>query len=247
MILGIMQPYFFPYLGYFDHINVCDHWVVFDTAQYIRHGYVNRNRILHPNPQPGKQWQWFIVPLQKYARDAAIKDILVEAGDKWKKKIIAQLNHYRKKAWANYRGTVSFIEDCLDTDETSLSRLNVRIMDRFCRKVGIPFEYSIFSEMDVAIGSVNDPGEWALRISEAMGADEYVNPPGGRSLFDPEKFRSIGCKLTIREPEVFAYKPNGFPFVEHLSIIDALMWNSVERISTFLRERKQKGTGKSSR
>jgi hypothetical protein len=243
MILGIMQPYFFPYLGYFDHINVCDRWVVFDVAQYIRRGYVNRNRILHPRPQGGKEWQWIIAPVKKHSRNTLIKDIQVTDGTQWKKKIIGQLNHYKKRA-KNYSDTVTFIEECFDTEDTSLARLNVRIMQHCCHKLGIAFEYSIFSEMNLNIGSVNEPGEWALRISEAMGADEYVNPPGGRHLFDPEKFRKIGCKLTIREPAVFAYKPNGFPFVEHLSIIDVMMWNSVEEIRVFLKKHKELGTGK---
>ena len=71
--LGIMQPYFFPYLGYFDLINRTDRWIVFDTAQYIRHGWVNRNRILHSD----SEWQYILVPLKKHSRKAAIKDIAV--------------------------------------------------------------------------------------------------------------------------------------------------------------------------
>jgi len=239
MILGIMQPYFFPYLGYFDHINVCDHWVVFDTAQYIRHGYVNRNRILHPAKQSGKEWQWIVAPVQKHSRNIAIKDVQVAEGNDWKTRIIGQLGHYKNRAFKNYVGTVSFVEECLYTENISLAELNVRIMENVCRKLGIRFEYSIFSKMDLKIESVNNAGEWALRIAEAMGADEYVNPSGGKNLFDPEKFRKIGCKLTIRDPEVFVYETSDYPFVPHLSIIDVLMWNSVDDIVAFLQKRKK--------
>ena len=76
MKLGIMQPYFFPYLGYFDLIHSVDKWVVFDTPQYIRHGWVNRNRILHPE----SDWQYIIVPLKKHPRNTPIKEIEIADG-----------------------------------------------------------------------------------------------------------------------------------------------------------------------
>ena len=71
MILGIMQAYFFPYLGYFDLINCSDKWIVFDTVQYIRHGWVNRNRILHPT----EGWQYIIVPIRKSKREAVLSSV----------------------------------------------------------------------------------------------------------------------------------------------------------------------------
>ena len=70
MRLGIMQPYFFPYLGYFDLINSTDRWIVFDTVQYIRHGWINRNRILHPN----EGWQYIIVPIMKAKREETMPE-----------------------------------------------------------------------------------------------------------------------------------------------------------------------------
>ena len=79
-----MQPYFFPYIGYFSLINYVDKLVVFDTAQYIKQGWMNRNRILQPN----KAWQYIIVPVKKHKHDTAIKDIKIVSGDKWKKKIM---------------------------------------------------------------------------------------------------------------------------------------------------------------
>jgi len=82
-----MQPYFIPYLGYFDLINRTDCWVVFDTVQYIRHGWVNRNRILHSD----SGWQYIMVPLKKHSRKAAIKDIEIAANIDWKNRILAQL------------------------------------------------------------------------------------------------------------------------------------------------------------
>ena len=89
MVLGIMQPYFFPYLGYFDLINRCDKWIVFDTPQYIRHGWINRNRILHP--QQG--WQYIIVPVKKHKRDTPINQIEIVPPALWSPRILGQLMH----------------------------------------------------------------------------------------------------------------------------------------------------------
>jgi hypothetical protein len=227
--LGIMQPYFFPYLGYFDLIHRTDRWVVFDTAQYIRHGWVNRNRILHP--QTG--WQYVIVPLEKHHRDTPIRDIRVSGASDWRARIQGQLRHYRQQA-PFYERVAALVADSLAGEETSLTRLNVRALAKVCEALGIPFEYRIFSEMDLALGPVEGPGDWALRIAEALGADEYVNPPGGADLFDRAAFEAAGIRLTIQEPVQFEYPCGQYEFVPGLSAIDVLMWNSPERVKAFL-------------
>ena len=83
MKLGLMQPYFFPYLGYFDLIYSSDRWIVFDTVQYIRRGWINRNRILHPE----EGWQYIIVPRKKHGTQTAIKDVEVSTAPKWPRRI----------------------------------------------------------------------------------------------------------------------------------------------------------------
>ena len=119
--------------------------------------------------------------------------------------------------------------------ETSLSRLNVAILAQVCEHLGIPFHSRFFSEMQLPLGPIGGPGDWALRISEALGAAEYINPPGGVDLFDPRKFADCGVRLTIQKLIDFSYDCRGYEFVPHLSIIDVLMWNPRERIEEFLR------------
>ncbi len=232
--LGIMQPYFFPYLGYFDLINRTDRWIVFDTPQYIYHGWVNRNRILHPN----EGWQYVNVPVNKKFRNRTpIKDVEIVSNDDWKRRILAQLEHYKKKA-PHYQETVDLVKDALDTDATRIVPINVRAMDIICQRLGISFQHEIFSEMDIELGAVDGPGDWALRISEALGATEYLNPPGGEELFDPEKFSSSGITLTIQNFEPFVYDCKRWEFIPNLSIIDVLMWNAPEDILAFLNASK---------
>jgi hypothetical protein len=227
--LGIMQPYFFPYLGYFDLINCSEHWIVFDTVQYIRHGWVNRNRIHHPKTGD----LYILVPLKNQHRDTVIKDVLIADDQNWKAKILGQFNHYKKTA-PYFKETYAFIEDCLSIPEPSLSRLNTLILQKTCARLGIRFTFEVFSEMNLPIGKVDGPGDWALRISEALQAKEYVNPPGGVSLFDADKFKAANIKLTIRSIPAFAYPTRGYEYIPDLSILTVMAFNTPEQIKAFL-------------
>ncbi len=229
MKLAVTQPYFFPGLGYLDLINVVDRWIVFDTAQYVRHGWTNRNRIHHPE----EGWQYMVVPLTKHHFNTPIKDIQVAAGDAWKKRILGQLTHYKRKA-PFYDATVGIVEDCLSRPEPKLSRLSLIALEVVCAYVGVPFEYEMFSEMDLDIGEIDGAGDWALRISEAVGASEYFNFPKGERLFDPATFEVSGIRLVIRQFEDLVYDCAPYEFIPGLSIIDVLMWNSPEVIKRYL-------------
>jgi hypothetical protein len=234
MKLGIMQPYFFPYIGYFDLIYQTEQWVVFDTVQFIRHGWINRNRILHPH----EGWQYIIVPARKHEQQTTIKDIRITEDKKWVDKLLGQLQHYKKKA-PYFDTAIDLVNDCLCSPDESLSILNVKCLEKVCIFLGIPFHYSFFSEMDLKLDSVNEPGDWALRISEAIGASEYINPPGGIGLFDHKKFESSSIKLTIQEPSNFTYSCDDYYYQPNLSIIDVIMWNSQEDILAYLASRSQ--------
>jgi hypothetical protein len=229
MILGAMQPYFFPYLGYFDLINRTDRWIVFDTPQYMREGWVNRNRILHS--QQG--WQYIIVPLKKHHRDTPINQVEAVEFPDWRRRIIHQFTHYRGRA-PYYHQTIALLEDCFAGPETNLSRLNVHCLGKVCRYLGIPWAPKIFSEMNLPLGPVRESADWALRIAEAAGAGEYLNPPGGAALYDAERFARHGIRLRIQEDFNFEYDCGPFSYVPKLSVLDVLMWVSPGEIKAHL-------------
>jgi hypothetical protein len=233
MKLALMQPYFFPYLGYFDLINISDRWIVFDSVQYIQRGWINRNRILHPK----EGWQYIIVPRKKHGTQTAIKDVEVSTAPKWPRRILAQIQHYQKGA-PYYGETYQLVEECLAVKESSLSRLNVAILEKVCRYLGMSFHYEYFSEMVLELGPVEGPGDWALRIAASLGAKEYVNPPGGKTIFDPSRFQAAGIKLNIRNLPHMEYNCRGYNFVPDLSIIDVLMWNPPEKVKGYLDEHR---------
>lgn len=229
MTLGIMQPYFFPYLGYFDLINKSDKWIVFDTPQYIRHGWVNRNRILHPT----SGWQYFIVPVKKHQRETPINEIEISDQENWKERILGQLNHYKKKA-PNYFGTIEFIKSCFKEDLKLLSEFNAMVISKVCNLLSINFDIEIFSKMGLQIGKIENAGEWALKICEALGAETYINPPGGENIFDKNEFQTKNINLVIQDFENMIYTVRGNEFVPDLSIIDVLMWNEPKEIKKYL-------------
>ena len=229
MKLGIMQPYFFPYLGYFDLIHSTDRWVVFDEVQYIRHGWVNRNRILHPQ----RGWSYIIVPLQKHHRSTLIKDIRIAGDIDWRRRIMGQIQHYRKKA-PFFDSTYALVKDCLSVDTEYLSRLNVAILEKICRFLQIDFACEYLSELNIDINTAREPDDWALSISCALGADEYINPPGGKDIFNRQKYESRGIRLTIRNPASIVYECADYSFTENLSVIDVLMWNGAEKTRSLI-------------
>lgn len=234
MKLGIMQPYFFPYLGYFDLIHYVDRFILFDTAQYIRHGWVNRNRILHPK----QGWKYIIVPLQKHAQTTPICDIHVQADMAWQAKIVGQLDHYRKRA-PYFDAVLSLVRETFAPSDTSLARLNGRGLQLICDYLKISFQAEYYSDLSLALGAVQAPGEWALEISHALGATHYVNPVGGEAIFEPSRFRQRGIDLMLRPFDNLVYTCRGYAFEPALSILDVLMWNSPQEIRAYLDERKQ--------
>jgi hypothetical protein len=228
-MLGVMQPYFFPYLGYFDLINRSERWIVFDTPQYMREGWVNRNRILHSH----EGWQYIVVPLKKHSRETSINQVEAVDFPDWRRRIVNQFTHYRGRA-PFYREGIAVLEDCLAGNEQNLSQINVRCLGKVCQYLGIPWAPEIFSTMNLELGPVLGAADWALRITEAAGATDYINPPGGVALYDPKRFEQHGIRLHIQEDFSFVYDCSEFTFIPNLSVLDAMMWVSPLNIKIHL-------------
>ena len=229
MKLGIMQPYFFPHLGYFALIKHTDQWIVFDTPQFIRHGWIERNRIL----KPGEGWQYIMVPLEKHSRDTAIKDIKIKSNNDWREKILAQLEHYKKKA-PHYAIVINLIKESIHLKTNSIVELDLNILKAVCNYLNINFTYQVFSTSDIKINNVNAPDEWALNICKKLNARSYYNPTGGISFFDRSKYEKVGIDLKFLQIEATPYYQFSNEFIPNLSIIDVMMFNSPQKIKDML-------------
>lgn len=223
--LGIMQPYFFPYLGYFSLIAATDEWIVFDPVQFIRHGWIERNRIL----KPGEGWQYVGVPLVKQPRETLIKDVVIKAAEPWRQKLFRQCDHYRKRA-PYYAAVIEFLQEILKYETDSITKLNTHLLKETCGYIGIDISCHIYSEMDLVHEEVTGPGEWALNISKALRAKRYINPPGGAQLFDKEKFKQAGIELLFLENDLTPYSQRRPVFEAGLSVLDAMMFCSPSEI-----------------
>jgi hypothetical protein len=227
--VGIMQPYFFPYLGYFSLIKHTDTFILLDTVQYMRHGWIERNRIL----KQGDGWLYVKVPLIKDSRESLIKDIKLDKNQPWATKVKAQMQVYRKTA-PYYSSVAPLIEEVLAREYEGITELNKASMGIVCDYLGIENDIRVFSEMDVNIVDPNAPDEWALNICIAMDIKEYWNPPGGRSFFDKSKYDKAGVKIRFHEIEPYIYNQGNREFEPGLSAIDTLMFNSINDINGML-------------
>ncbi len=221
----------FPYLGYFQLINYVDKWVVFDDTQFISKGWVNRNRILHPDIR--KEWQYFTVPVKKHSRESRIKDIEINDEKKWRDKFLGKLTSYKRKA-PNYTETVEFIDGCISFKCLTILELAVHTLEKTCSYLGVPFDYSIFSKMEITPENIEHAGQWALGIADSIGADEYVNPYGGYSIFNENEFLERKIDLRFLKPSLKPYIQRREGFVPGLSIVDVMMWNDKDKIHRML-------------
>ena len=229
MKLGIMQPYFFPYLGYFSLIKYVDKWIIFDTVQYIRKGWINRNRII--DPKGG--WQYIIIPIRTTSRDTLIKDAYISGNQNWRESLRGKLTVYKKRA-PYYNDVMKLIDEVIVKDINKISKLNEVALEKVCNYLDINFSYEVFSQMNLEIENATDPGEWALNISKAMKAKVYTNLIGGKAIFGKQKFEKENIKLEFLNINIEPYNQGGKNFEHGLSIIDVLMFNSKERVNEFL-------------
>lgn len=226
-----MQPYFFPYLGYFSLIKHTDRFILLDTVQFIRHGWIERNRIL----KQGEGWLYIKVPIIKNnGRETLIKDVTIDNQQRWKQKILAQLQEY-KKIGINYSKVIEMVTDLFNNDYDSITSLNKSVLECVCNYIGIKNRIEIFSEMNINIENPQSPDEWALNICKALGGvDEYWNPPGGLSFFNKSKFSESGINLKFQKVNLEKYNQKRIRFEEGLSIIDVMMFNNNSRILEML-------------
>ena len=224
MKLGIMQPYFFPYIGYFQLMKHVDQWVVFDDIQFIDKGWINRNRILHPDAKQ-QQSQYITLPLHERKQFDKICNIYIKSEINWKEEILGRLTAYKRNA-PFYGETINLINKCFDTTDLNLSNFLVRCLKITANYIGIQTPIKIQSLMNLDLRVIEHPGQWALKISEKLKAKEYVNPLGGIDIFKKEEFDKKKIKLSFLAVNTFKYSQRRENFLPNLSIIDTLFWNN---------------------
>ena len=209
---------------------MADEWIVFDTAQYMKFGWVNRNRILRPS----SGWQYIVVPVKRHQHyKTPINQIVISTHHDWRALILRQLLHYEKQA-PYYAQVIDFLEDCFSDSESNLARLNIKLFKKTCLRLGIDKPIHVLSEMNLNLGPINEPGDWGWVICQAVGAYELINPPGGAKFINEKSYLENGIKLTIQSFTNMVYDCGRHQFEPALSILDVMMWNSCEKIKHYL-------------
>lgn len=223
-----MQPYIFPYIGYFQLINAVDKFVIYDDVNFINRGWINRNRIL----VNGKD-SLFTIPLKDASQNKLINEIDVNWDAAWKNKFLKTIEQSYKKA-PFYKEGLEIIEKTLNIEDLNTSNVIFNNLKVICEYLDITTELipssAIYQNTDLKAQ------ERILDICLQEKANHYINPIGGLELYDKSYFESKGLKLNFIKAKPVIYKQFKNDFVPWLSMIDVLMFNSKETIQGFLNE-----------
>ena len=224
MKLGIMQPYFFPYIGYWQLLAAVDKY---DDVNYIKGGWINRNKILN-----GNNVQYFNVQMEGASSFKHINQINVQTNDVY-------IEKNKKTLWSAYHKSPYFesafpiITDILDCGETNLAKYLEYSIKAVCRYLNINTEILISSQIEKNSSLKGE--EKVIDICKHMSANKYYNAIGGKDLYNFSNFKSQGIELLFLQPGEIEYNQEvAGAFIPNLSIIDVMMNNPVEKIHEFL-------------
>lgn len=228
MKLGIMQPYFFPYIGYWQLLNAVDKYVIYDDINFIKGGWINRNRILNNG-----NVQYINVQMQGASSFKHINEIGVQINE-----LMVEKN--KKTLWNAYHKCNEFetvypvICEVLDSRIENLAEYLEFSIKKVCQYLGIDTKLYLSSKIDKDIMLHGE--DKVLDICKNMGADMYYNAIGGKELYHFKKFKEYGIRLCYLKTNEIIYKQPNNKFEPNLSIIDVMMNNNIHEIQKILQE-----------
>jgi hypothetical protein len=226
MKLSIMQPYFFPYIGYFQLIAATDSFVIYDNIKYTKKGWINRNRFL----VNGKD-ATFSIPLVKDSDSLDVRDRQISP--------YYQREKLTRKIHAAYRGAPQFdkvfpkIAAIINHNSDNLFEYIHHSVDQLCRFLAIDTQLVISSHVPIDHGLRNQ--EKVIALCAKLGASEYINTIGGVELYTRDQFHSAGIDLKFIKKKSIEYPQFDNSFIPNLSIIDVLMFNPLDQVKQWVR------------
>lgn len=223
MKLGIMQPYFFPYIGYFQLIKLVDVYVIADDLNFIKNSYIKKNSILD-NGAPA------LISLQLIgaSQNKLINEI--DVGNDIDKLLTAIQRRYAKAPY--FKDVFPLLQSILLSEEKNLARFLgdslIKISDYLDMQTKFLYSSEIEKNNDLKFDAR------IMDICKRVGSDHYINAIGGKELYDKQKFAEEGIKLDFIDTNDIEYEQFGKAFVPNLSIIDVLMFNSKDEIKILL-------------
>ena len=225
MRLGIMQPYFFPYLGYWQLLANVDKYVVYDDVTYIKGGWINRNNVLING-----QKNLLTMQLEKASSYTLIKDIAIN--DDFVKFLKTIEMGYKKAPF--FEDIFRLLKDICQCPDKKLGQFLFNSHIKICEYLGIDTELILSSSFEKHTELKGK--DKVISICKQLGADEYINAIGGQELYDKKEFAENGIRLNFLQANLREYSQLKNEFVAGLSIIDIMMFNSKEEIKEMLND-----------
>lgn len=223
MRVGIMQPYFMPYVGYWQLMKVVDKYVIFDDVNFIKRGWVNRNNILNNG-----QKYMFSISLKEASQNKHFNEIYVlDDFVKFRKTLMAC---YKKAPY--YDKVMLLLDDIFCFEDKCLSHFLRHSFDVVLGYLNI--QTTLLYSSDIKKDETKKGQDKIIEICSYLGATQYINAIGGQELYQKETFYSNGIELNFLQTELLPYKQFDNKFVSGLSMIDVLMFNSPEEINRIL-------------
>lgn len=218
-----MQPYFFPYLGYWQLLNYVDNYVIYDDVNFIKSGWVNRNKILLDG-----QEHYINLPMSGASSNKHIIQVGVGTDKVMKGKTLKLLEHAYSKA-PYYENTIKIPEQILTQEYENLADCLVESIQLICDYLGIytPILRAHSMEIDPALRGQDR----VLDTCKLLKTDSYINAIGGQSIYSYDAFRKCNMQLKFLDMKDITYPQFGGAFISKLSIIDVMMFNSPEVIA----------------
>lgn len=227
--MAIMQPYVFPYVGYFHLAQASDLFVFYDDVQYTTRGWINRNRILLNGTD-----YLFTVPVAGASQSRIICETMQACDAAWTEKFYRTLQHAYRKA-PQFTRVMEPVMAAFSTPCGSIADLAIRSIEAVHDYLGLPFRCARSSVCAPETRGL-ERADRLIEITRTLGYAAYVNAPGGATLYDKGYFASRGVELGFVESGEISYRqyaPDGF--VPSLSIIDVLMFNDIPTVRDLLR------------
>lgn len=229
MRLALMQPYFFPYLGYFELVASVDEFVFYDEADFSKNSWYNRNRILSHN----KEFEYLRVAVTNEKLGTAVRDVRLSSKDKDFIRNISICDIYKKAPF--YSATLEIIRETFSSTGEGLADLSSRSIELTSQYIGINVSFKRSSDLTYSRdGGAQDK---VISLCKAARASDYVNLSGGRALYNTEDFQGAGINLSFTAAPTLIYDQGPHRKTDHLSIIDTLMYCSPTEIKTYLQAR----------
>ncbi len=230
MKVAIMQPYFFPYIGYFQLINSVDLFVFYDDVNFVKQSWINRNYILLD-----KKKHLLTVPCKSISQNKPINVIEIDKENRCFKTILLTIDiAYRKEA-PYFSSVFPVIENAMTSNSGSISGLAIESIVSTCKYLNIQTKFMVASESFSETIGQGKSGR-LKSICKNLGADEYINAIGGIELYDKKEFNEYGINLSfIKNSNNLSYSQGrNQQFIPNLSIIDVMMFNPVQEITQMI-------------